>query len=202
MDIYLIRHGQTTWNREERLQGWKDSPLTDQGKKEAQALARDFSSLPLDQIFSSDLGRALETAKYFLRGRDLELKVRPELRELALGPWEGKLFEEVKREAPQALATYFNHPDRHHMEGVEDYHDLMDRIGSFMEEVRQLEAQRILVVAHGVSVAAICNLIENKPLKAFWDRPLSRGLGITHIQRRGKDFFIKKHAQAIEGQSY
>lgn len=202
MDIYLIRHGQTEWNVEERLQGWSDSPLTEAGKAKARALALDLSKNPPDLIYTSDLGRALHTAE-ILRG-DLSVPIlkRSELRELALGPWEGHCFQEVKASDPEKMAIYFDDPVNHHIEGVEDYHDLMERIERFLEEIKTLDEESIVIVAHGVSIAAIVNYIEGRELDKFWERPLVDGLSITHIQWNEEKFIIKSLGEEIKGSSY
>ena len=62
MRIYLVRHGETVWNVEKRLQGWKDSPLTDNGVRSAKRLAKRLQGIRLDRVFSSDQTRALITA--------------------------------------------------------------------------------------------------------------------------------------------
>lgn len=202
MDIYLVRHGQTEWNVEERLQGWSDSPLTQAGRESAVALSQKLESRLPGKIYTSDLGRALTTAEILRGDRDIPILQRSELRELALGPWEGHCFKEVKAKETEKMDIYFNDPQNHHLEGVEDYHDLMDRIQKFMDEIKTLDEDFIVVVAHGVSIAAIVNIIENRPLDKFWERPLVDGLSITHIQWNQEKFTIKSLGEEIKGSSY
>ncbi len=202
MDIYLVRHGQTEWNVEERLQGWSDSPLTPLGRAKAEALSKELALKAPGKIYTSDLGRALTTAE-ILRG-DLKIPIlkRSELRELALGPWEGHCFHEVKASDAEKMKVYFNEPQNHHLEGIEDYHDLMVRIHKFMDELKTLEEESVVVVAHGVSIAAIVNIIEDRPLEDFWERPLVDDLSITHIQWNQEKFTIQSLGDEIKGSSY
>lgn len=200
--IYLVRHGQTEWNLEERLQGWSDSPLTSYGVQRAIALHKELQSTPIDCIYSSDLQRAYETAKLLRGDRQIPIFKRSELRELALGPWEGRLFEEVQQEDPKRLDIYFNQPEDHYFPNVEDYHDLMDRIGKFIEELKEAPYSHVLVVGHGVSIAAIMNIIYEIPLKEFWNRPLVDGLSISLIKYKGSDFQVIQEGVRVKGSSY
>lgn len=202
MDIYLIRHGQTIWNKEDRLQGWKNSPLSPEGRAQTQALAQDLATIPFDAAFSSDLGRARDTARIILEGRGIQVQERRALRELSLGPWEGRVFEEIKRDQAQALKTYLTSPQDHKLQGGETYQDLLDRLGTFLEELRGLEASSVLVVAHGVSLAGLVNLVEERPLENFWERPLVPGLGLVHILREEGGFRVLDHVSPPREKSY
>lgn len=93
--IYLIRHGQTDWNVEGRLQGWKDIPLNEEGRAQAGRLAERMESRPVSQIFTSPQKRAYETAKAVADRQNLPLVIIPELMEISYGVWEGKTGQEV-----------------------------------------------------------------------------------------------------------
>lgn len=86
--FYIFRHGQTDWNKEGRLQGHSDIPLNETGCTQAQGLFDKFQNIQVDYIYSSDLSRALETAK-FAFGRDAKIHLSKNLREISCGDYEG-----------------------------------------------------------------------------------------------------------------
>ncbi|MBX6395401.1 MAG: histidine phosphatase family protein, partial [Alicyclobacillaceae bacterium] len=87
--ICLVRHGETVWNREQRLQGHQDIPLTDKGREQARAVARRLSTEPWDLVYSSDLSRARETAEIIAKHCGVRVVTDPRLRERFYGRFEG-----------------------------------------------------------------------------------------------------------------
>ncbi|HEX6910165.1 MAG TPA: histidine phosphatase family protein, partial [Longimicrobium sp.] len=87
--LYLVRHGETAWNRTGRLQGSRDLPLNEAGRRQAAALAEHFRARSISAAYSSPLRRARETAGAILAGRDVPVQVLPDLAEMRCGAWEG-----------------------------------------------------------------------------------------------------------------
>ena len=87
--VYLVRHGETEWNRQGRLQGTADVPLNERGRAQAAALAARLRGVHFDAAFSSPLGRALETAAAVWAGRPGAVSVLDDLREIGYGRWQG-----------------------------------------------------------------------------------------------------------------
>ena len=100
----LIRHAQTIWNREKRIQGHHDAPLTPQGNRQARNWGLQLMKMNWDQILSSDMGRALKTAERINATLKLPISADPKLREQDWGLWTGKTKIELEREAPGDLA--------------------------------------------------------------------------------------------------
>lgn len=100
--ILFARHGETDWNLERRVQGHADRPLNETGRTQAEALADDLAGTTLDAVYSSDLGRALETARIVGRRLGLPVTALPALRERHFGTWEGLTDSEVLARFPQA----------------------------------------------------------------------------------------------------
>lgn len=92
--LLLVRHGETDWNAEGRLQGHTDRPLNDYGRRQAQALAEQLAGARVDAIYTSDLARARETAEIVAARLGLPVAVDPDLREKDWGTWEGLTSEE------------------------------------------------------------------------------------------------------------
>lgn len=97
-----MRHGETDWNLNRRLQGHADRPLNETGREQARGLAADLAEEPLEAVYSSDLSRASETARIVAEARGLAVTTLPELRERHFGSWEGLTDEEIHERFPEA----------------------------------------------------------------------------------------------------
>ncbi|OZI30867.1 histidine phosphatase family protein [Bordetella genomosp. 10] len=153
-EIWLIRHGETTWNRARRLQGWKDIPLNEEGVSQAAKLARrltrDAQAGPFEAIYSSDLQRAHDTAQ--AAADLLQLRVRPEpgLRERCYGVLEGLAMDELEQHQPEAAAVWRSREPDRQLEGGESLRQFRDRVVTTMEDVvTRHPAARVLLFAHG-----------------------------------------------------
>lgn len=105
-DILLIRHGETAWNAERRLQGHIDIPLNAHGLAQARALRRALRATPLDAVFASDLQRAWQTAAAIADGRDLAVNQDARLRERCYGRFEGLLYADIEAAYPGEFAAW------------------------------------------------------------------------------------------------
>ena len=105
-DILLIRHGETAWNAERRLQGHLDIPLNDEGERQAALLAGALAAEPIDVLVASDLKRARQTAQAVADRRGLALAIEPALRERGYGGFEGLLYSEIEQRFPREFAAW------------------------------------------------------------------------------------------------
>ena len=183
--LYVLRHGETEWNTERRMQGTLDSPLTARGRAQAVAmgrtLARELAREPGPTVFlRSPLGRARETA--VLIGRELGLedhRWRDDLRlvELAYGRWEGLRWSEIEIEHPTAREAWRADPHAFCPPGGESHGALRDRTASVLAEIAAA-GRRTVIVGHGVSGAVLRGLnlgldasamfVLDKPQDAFF----------------------------------
>jgi probable phosphoglycerate mutase len=160
--LYMLRHGETTWNTERRMQGMKDSQLTDRGRLQAQSVGRalkaELARAPGHTLFwRSPLGRVRETAE--IVGRELGLasadwREDARLRELSYGEWEGQNWQEIEARRPNALADWLADPHGFCPPGGETHHQLRSRSAEFLTEVAALGV-RCVVLGHGVSGAVV-----------------------------------------------
>ena len=104
--IILIRHGETAWNAERRLQGHIDIALNSEGARQAEALAAALAGERVDAIVSSDLSRARQTAEAVARLHGLSVKTDPALRERCYGGFEGLLYAEIEQRYPAEFAAW------------------------------------------------------------------------------------------------
>lgn len=143
--LYIVRHGQTNWNREQRIQGHQDIPLNETGRKDAALVAEKMKETRLDLCFSSDLSRAYETAQIISSGRSLSIKTDYRLRERTFSNWEGSLFRELYNTAKSERM------------GVESDHVMNDRIFACLQDiVKEYSGQAILIATHG---GVICRIL-------------------------------------------
>jgi probable phosphoglycerate mutase len=105
-NILLIRHGETAWNAERRLQGHLDIPLNDEGERQARLLAETLALEPIDLLVSSDLGRARQTAQTVAALRGMPLQIESGLRERCYGGFEGLLYTEIEQRFPSEFAAW------------------------------------------------------------------------------------------------
>lgn len=172
MLIYLMRHGETDWNKARRLQGQSDIPLNEYGIALAVKTAEALAEVSFDMAFCSPLARAEETARIILGERETPLYPDMRLKEINFGIHEGVCFDAAKQDLEDPLHDFFCEPDRYvPPEGAESFGQVMKRGRSFLQEkILPLEGncEKVLIVAHGAFNRSLLNSIMGRPLKDFW----------------------------------
>jgi len=133
LEFFIFRHGQTDWNAERRVQGHTDIALNEVGRREAELLGERLKDLKIQKVFSSDLSRALETAK--ISNPNTEIESSPRLREAHFGEAEGKIFTDVLKEFGE---EYFRTEPEfwdHRIAGGETKREVIDRIWAYLNEI-------------------------------------------------------------------
>lgn len=182
VDLYIARHGQTTWNVQKRMQGRLDSSLTKKGVEDAKRLRDYLADIPFNVVISSPSGRAYTTAK-LIRPNDKNISTDPRLMEIHLGNWQGKTVDEIHREFPSEYDQYWNSPERYYHDGGETFADVIARIEDFLQEIEKTYVEgRVLIVTHGVAIMAFLSIAKNLSLKNFWSAPISEGTSLTLIR--------------------
>jgi probable phosphoglycerate mutase len=154
MDIVLIRHGETAWNAERRLQGHIDIGLNDEGMRQVAALGQALAQEPFDAIFASDLQRALQTAEALIVTRTMPIVIDAGLRERCYGAFEGMLYDDIAPRYPQAHAAWMaGEVDARFPQGefvAETLNEFHARANSTMRKIIASGAYRkIAIVSHG-----------------------------------------------------
>jgi len=173
--LYLLRHGETAWNLERRMQGSKDSALTARGRAQAsamgRALAAELAREPGPTLFlRSPLGRTRETAS--IVGRELGLDAAewrddPRLAELRYGDWEGSTWAEIEVDHPDAMARWRADPEGFCPPGGETHFDLRRRAAAALADIIA-SGTRTVVVSHGVSGAVLRGLLQGLDARAMF----------------------------------
>lgn len=167
--IYIVRHGETMWNAEGRIQGHTDVELTERGKEQARATARRLTGIRFEAAYSSDMSRTRDTAQIILGERDTPLQSVPELREYNKGVFEGLTPEEYRQRHPDLYqASLVNDPD-FAPPGGETIRQCQARLAGFIEMVRERHTHEdVLVVGHGGSLRSGIVALLELPLEANW----------------------------------
>ncbi len=189
MDIYLVRHAQTEWDEDRRLQGWRDSALTLKGREDAKYLANELRNVEFSQIYSSPLGRALETAKYLKMGRSIEIVELPAFREMHLGAWEGLVDREVMEKYPEDYFNFMNRPNLFKAQGGEDFDELRERINKGLHDlIKTAPGEKIALVTHPFVIRTILSIVHDYPVDDFWNIPFlkSTSLSVLRVDDEGR----------------
>jgi broad specificity phosphatase PhoE len=182
--IYLIRHGETDWNQDKRIQGQRDIPLNARGRRQAEALAVRLSTVPLDLIYTSDLSRASETAKTIAAQQPQQVPVveMAELRECDYGLWEGLTRPEVAARFAEDWKTWNKGGRTGSPTGGEDSLSMAGRGGqAFDAAVR--EGKTVLISTHRVTLRVIlCYALGLE--QAFRDRFVVMNCSLSALECR------------------
>lgn len=181
--IYLIRHGKTIFNTNDRVQGWSDSPLTAEGVEVAENLGKGLADIPFSAAYTSDLGRTVETAQLVLKHNSnssgLKINKIPGLRETYYGKYEAGWNEDMNQasydmyqvsswdeisamdHSVEKVLTAVHAAD----ENAENYEQMSDRVSAAFRDLVEAEAEKgggnVLIVSHGHAIMAIMNQVGN-----------------------------------------
>lgn len=154
--LLLIRHGETEWNRDRRIQGHTDIELSDTGREQARRLALRLAREPVHALYSSDLLRAHQTADPLAAALGITVHATPLLREVGFGAWEGLTVSEVEAGWPVEYAAWREDSVRHRAPDGERIEELQTRAMACVTEILAAHpGQTVALVAHGGSVKAI-----------------------------------------------
>ena len=198
--IYLIRHGQTAYNKKEILQGWMDVSLDEEGVHQATRLAEHLTHVHADVILSSDLKRAYQTAEITAKMKNMHVKKVRSLREIRLGSWEGKTMPEVK----SIHHTFFEDKTLHHealaVHGGESLIAFQKRvIASFMRLMKRYKNKDVFVFTHGGNIRMFLLHLDQIPIEQRQDVKIDN-CSITALSYDPKTKEIKQHQ--INDRSY
>lgn len=163
MDLLLVRHGESEGNKQKFVQGWRDTPLTPLGRKQARLVARKMRQyLPLDVIYASPLQRAWDTAAAIAKVAEMSPIVTPELREMHFGEVEGLTHEQWQARYPELLTRWANPDDLDFgWPGGESRRQFAARVTTAIAAIttQHPSSPRILIVCHGGVISTYLSTI-------------------------------------------
>jgi probable phosphoglycerate mutase len=166
-ELIVVRHGETLWNSQSRIQGHHNSELTEAGFRQARAIAKRLSRTPFDILYSSDLKRALQTAQCIAEPNGHEIKIEPRLRERNMGIFEGLTREEILEKCADEYAHIKVHSPTYSIPGGESLQEVYNRITTCFREIVDAQAgKRIVAVTHGGVLDSLIRFVMEIPLSA------------------------------------
>ncbi len=148
MKIYLIRHGETKGNREGYFRGRADFPLNENGRRQAEALAEALKNAGIKRIYTGPLSRAKETAEILSKKISAPVIVEEGFNNINLGPWEGKLKEEIREKYPQEFKLWITEPEKLRLPGAESVLDVRERAVKTLKRILGEVKEDFAVVSH------------------------------------------------------
>ncbi len=195
MRIYFVRHGETDWNLERRLQGQSDIPLNEFGRSLAMKTEEKMREIPFDHVISSPLIRAYETAEILIGNRDLKIEVDERMTEISFGEFEGLCCAEEGYNIPDPdFIDFFKNPEQYGApKGGETILEFQQRLQAFMTELYQNEKftdRTILIAAHGATIRGILSWIKGNSLKDFWQGGVHKNCAVSIVDYDGNQATI------------
>lgn len=199
MLLYIVRHGETDWNKRHKVQGRTDIPLNDYGRRLAEETAEGMQEIPLDLAYTSPLLRAKETAQIILKGRHIPLCEDLRLQEISFGSYEGICCGgDQADEKSEAFNRFFTDTGNYiPPDDGETISQLYERTGGFLTEIAEREDladKSILVSTHGAAMTSLLNRIRgNFSTEHFWKDEVPPNCSVTLVEiKDGKASIVKE----------
>ena len=195
--LYLVRHGETEWNKTGIVMGQSDSLLTETGLGQAETTAQELKGVNFDAIFSSDLHRAHKTAEIIKLERELVIQTSKALRERTYGSWEGKLGEDYRKNFQHLFdkVKELSEEEQKKFRFADDIENDEQVIGRFITQLREIAVaysnKTVLVVTHG---GCIRTFLMHIGYVKYGELPVGSfsNAGYAKILSDGIDFFVKE----------
>ena len=169
--LYLLRHGEIVGSEKKRTIGQKDVPLSSKGVRQAVWWKEELNHIEFEKVYSSDLSRALDTARMVSDLHESEIVVTSQLREIDLGDWDGKLVKDIKTYFPDAWEERGRHMASFRTPNGESFQDLHERTIPVFQKIAEAGQGNVLVVAHaGVNRIILCHVLK-KPIQDLFNIP-------------------------------
>jgi probable phosphoglycerate mutase len=165
MKLLLVRHGETMWNVQKKIQGSTDIELNQNGKNQAALLGKTLKEkkINISKIYTSKQKRAKETAEIVKGYLNVECVELNGLEEMNLGLWEGKSWEDVAKEFPLEYQTWFDNRRYTRPPKGESYQDLLDRLFPALKQIIKTEKEDVLIVTHSADIMTLLSFLNDKP---------------------------------------
>lgn len=183
LKLYITRHGETSWNVDKRLQGWKDSPLTENGIRNAEALGTSLKGTSFDCIYSSPSERTIHTAKLIIGNQNVQFKLDERLKEINMGEWEGRTHTEVSEFNAELYHSFWNAPHLYQPQNRESFQDVQNRAVEAINMIKSgHKSGNILIVTHTVVIKCLLAYFKKQPIEILWEPPYIHDTSLTVIE--------------------
>ncbi|MCX6742843.1 MAG: histidine phosphatase family protein [Candidatus Parcubacteria bacterium] len=196
--LYLVRHGETEWNKNGIIQGQLDSPLTNEGLSQVKQTAQELKDIHFDAIFSSDLHRAQKSAEIIKLERQLAIQTSKALRERTFGHYEGTSGEKYREKFQQLIEKVKQLSDEDHkaFKFDKDIESDEEVIGRFITQLREIAVaypnKTVIVVTHGGCIRTFLMHMGYVKYSELPAGALLENAGYVKVLCDGVDFFIQE----------
>ncbi|WP_071396448.1 histidine phosphatase family protein [Bacillus tuaregi] len=184
LKLYIVRHGETEWNKVDRIQGRLNSDLTEKGREYARLLGDKLKNTPFTGIISSPSQRAIETAQLIRGTETTPIQTDERIMEMHLGLWQGLTTKEIKEQFPSQYKTYMNQPNHYQKSGDgESFIEMFERAQDFLNEIQNSEMSgNLLVITHGLFIKVLYLIFKAVDIKDFWTEETVEGTSLTIVK--------------------
>lgn len=196
MEIYIVRHGRTVWNKAGLIQGSSDVELLQEGIDMAIETGQGLAEVEFDAVYSSPLSRAVNTAQLIIDARDEgsrpDIQIDVNLSEMGFGVLEGEKYVPPGEEGG-LLEGFWDAPDTYEApEGGDSFDDIIERAAEFIRHVEAMhsDGERILVVAHAAMNQALMSVLEKRSVKDFWKFGKQLNCAVAIAKREDNQWMI------------
>lgn len=170
MTFFLVRHGETDWNKEEVFRGKKDIPLNERGRDQAKRTAKYLENFKVDGIYSSPLLRAKETASIISEMNGVPVYIMEELIDMDFGVWEGLSLNQVQTAYPEEFNLWRRYPQRWEIQGAETLKDVRRRVSKGIKWLKKEvnEKKNVVLVTHRVICKMVAMILLGISNSGFW----------------------------------
>lgn len=202
MKIFLVRHAESEWNKEQRIQGRKDPGLSKNGIRQTKALAKRLKKEHIQIIYASGLRRCAQTARIISRETKASIKFLPEIEEIILGDWQGKTVTQVQSEYPKVYKDWLNAPSKAKIPGWEGISKFIKRVNKAFEFILDGDSatcptkprrirNSICIVTHWGVIAAYFSKLLNTDFDWFFKTVRVDNGGVSKISYKNGNAVIQ-----------
>lgn len=189
MRVYVVRHGETAYNREEIFRGRKDIPLNEAGEKQAKRVGMYFKDKDIGRIITSPLIRAQQTARGIGEAIHVPVKTIEEFTDMNFGMWEGVTLKEVERLYPEEFSLWRKAPQKLKVKDGESLAQVRGRMRKGIERMLSGEERDCVIVTHRVLCKLMILYAMNIPNSRFWGIKFDPA-SISLIEKNGKEMTV------------
>ena len=171
MELYLVRHGETNWNKEGRYYGYSDVFLSEKGLLQAKEIGIFMKQISFDKVISSPLCRAVDTARELTNGK---IYTDERLKEQNFGLFEGKTYQELMQEFPRELKAWNENHETYCLPEGESFLQVRNRVEAFLQDLKKEEG-KVLLVAHKGTFGHMLAAMMNLPASGYWNFVFDQG---------------------------
>ena len=200
MKVYLIRHGETDFNKQRKLQGQCDIELNEYGRELARMTAQGLKDVAFDVVYTSPLKRAKETAQIIIGEREISVIEEPRIQEISFGDYEGLCCQGENFNIPdKSFRNFFDLPEEYNVPpNGEAFEEIIERTGAFWKELlqkKELADKTVLISTHGCALKAILANINPVPIEKFWGTGVHKNCAVTIVNVTAQDVKVEEEGK-------